>query len=48
MTNTIHVPEEKCSDRLEVLSVADLLSKAIHHVHSNESVSKLFEIPKEI
>jgi len=25
-----------------------LLSKAIHHVHSNESVSKLFEIPKEI
>ena len=47
VTNTIDVPEEKRSDRLEVLSVADLLSKAIHHVHSNESVSKLFETPKE-
>ena len=47
VTNTIHVPDEKRSDRLEILSVADLLSKAIHHVHSNESVSKLFEIPKE-
>ncbi len=47
VTNTINVPDEKRSDRLEILSVADLLSKAIHHVHSNESVSKLFEIPKE-
>ena len=47
VTNTIDVPEKKRSDRLEILSVADLLSKAIHHVHSNESVSKLFEIPKE-
>ena len=47
VTNTINVPKEKRSDRLENLSVADLLSKAIHHVHSNESVSKLFEIQKE-
>ena len=47
VTNTIDVPEEKRFDRLEILSVADLLSKAIHHVHSNESVSKLFETPKE-
>ena len=47
VTNTIIVPEEKRSERLEVLSVGDLLAKAIHHVHSNESVSKLFEIPQD-
>ncbi len=43
VTNTIHVPEHKCFDRLKILSVADLLAKAIDHVHSNESVSQLFE-----
>jgi ribose-phosphate pyrophosphokinase len=48
VTNTIHVPEEKRFDRLRILSVADLLAKAIDHVHSNESVSQLFEtIPDE-
>jgi len=44
VTNTIDIPEEKRFDRLRVLSVADLLAKAIDHVHSNESVSQLFEI----
>jgi ribose-phosphate pyrophosphokinase len=44
VTNTIDIPEEKRFDRLQVLSVADLLAKAIDHVHSNESVSQLFEI----
>jgi ribose-phosphate pyrophosphokinase len=43
VTNTIHVPERKQFDRLKILSVADLLAKAIDHVHSNESVSQLFE-----
>jgi ribose-phosphate pyrophosphokinase len=43
VTNTIHVPEHKRFDKLRVLSVADLLAKAIDHVHSNESVSELFE-----
>ena len=43
VTNTIDIPEEKRFDRLKVLSVADLLAKAIDHVHSNESVSQLFE-----
>ena len=47
VTNTIHTPEEKHFDKLRVLSVADLLAKAIDHVHSNESVSQLFEIPPE-
>lgn len=43
VTNTIHIPEEKRFEKLKILSVADLLSKAIDHVHSNESVSQLFE-----
>jgi len=47
VTNTIHIPEEKRFPKLRVLSVADLLAKAIDHVHSNESVSQLFENPPE-
>ena len=43
VTNTIAIPEEKRFDKLRILSVADLLGKAIDHVHSNESVSQLFE-----
>jgi ribose-phosphate pyrophosphokinase len=43
VTNTVHVPEHKRFDNLRVLSVADLLAKAIAHVHSNESVTELFE-----
>jgi ribose-phosphate pyrophosphokinase len=44
VTNTIAVPEEKRFENLKVLSVANLLAKAIDHVHSNESVSQLFEM----
>jgi len=44
VTNTIAIPEEKRFDKLRILSVADLLAKAIDHVHSNESVSQLFEM----
>ncbi len=48
VTNTIHIPDEKRFPQLKVLSVADLLAKAIDHVHSNESVSQLFEaIPEK-
>jgi ribose-phosphate pyrophosphokinase len=43
VTNTIDIPEHKRFDNLRILSVADLLAKAIDHVHSNESVSQLFE-----
>jgi ribose-phosphate pyrophosphokinase len=43
VTNTIHIPEEKRFPNLKILTVADLLSKAVDHVHSNESVSQLFE-----
>ncbi|NJD17920.1 MAG: ribose-phosphate pyrophosphokinase [Gemmatimonadetes bacterium] len=47
VTNTIHVPEDRMFSKLRILSVADLLAKAIDHIHSNESVSQLFEIPQE-
>ncbi len=45
VTNTIHTPEERRFDTLEVLSVAPLLAKAIRYIHSGESVSSLFETP---
>ena len=44
VTNTIDIPEDKKFENLTVLSVADLLAKSIDHVHSNESVSQLFEM----
>ena len=47
VTNTIAIPEEKRFEKLKVLSVAGLLAKTIHHVHSNESVSQLFEAPPD-
>ena len=43
VTNTLHVPEEKRFDKLKVLSIANLLARAIRYTHSNESVSQLFD-----
>ncbi|MGH7463967.1 MAG: ribose-phosphate diphosphokinase [Longimicrobiales bacterium] len=43
VTNTLPVPEEKRFDKLRVLSVAELLARAIRYTHSNESVSQLFD-----
>lgn len=43
VTNTLHIPEEKRFSKLRILSIADLLSRAIRHTHSNESVSQLFD-----
>lgn len=33
---------EMLGDRLKVLSIADLFAEAIHHIHTNQSVSALF------
>ena len=44
VTNTIDIPQSKRFDRLRVLSVADLLARAITYIHSNASVSQLFEL----
>ena len=44
VTNTVQIPEERRFEGLRVLSVAPLLARAIQHLHSNESVSQLFEM----
>ncbi|HSG82817.1 MAG TPA: ribose-phosphate pyrophosphokinase [Gemmatimonadota bacterium] len=43
VTDTILVPDEKKWPQLKILSVAELLSRAIRYIHDNESVSSLFE-----
>ncbi len=43
VTNTLHLPEEKLFPKLRVLSIADLLARAVRYTHSNESVSQLFD-----
>lgn len=44
MCNTVTIPEERKFDHLVVLSVADLLAKAIASTHGDESVSSLFDV----
>jgi ribose-phosphate pyrophosphokinase len=43
VTDTVRIPEEKRFPQLQILSVGDLLSKAIRYIHSEQSVSSLFE-----
>jgi ribose-phosphate pyrophosphokinase len=47
VTNTIHVPDGRRFPGLRVLSVAGLLANAIQYIHSNESVSQLFELQSD-
>jgi ribose-phosphate pyrophosphokinase len=41
-TNTVPIPEEKRTPKLQVLSVASAIAKAMSHIHNGESVSALF------
>ena len=43
VTDTVRIPEEKRFPQLHILSVGELLSKAIRYIHSEQSVSSLFE-----
>ena len=43
VSNSIVVPEDRRFDRLKILSIAPLFSKAIRYTHSDESVSSLFD-----
>jgi ribose-phosphate pyrophosphokinase len=43
VTNTIAIPDARKFDALTVLSVGELLAKAIRFTHSDQSVSSLFE-----
>jgi len=42
VTNTMHIPEERRFDQLQILSIAPLLAQAIRFTHSDQSVSSLF------
>jgi ribose-phosphate pyrophosphokinase len=43
VTDSITIPEEKRFPQLCVLSVGELLGKAVRYIHSEQSVSSLFE-----
>jgi ribose-phosphate pyrophosphokinase len=43
VTDTILLPPERQFDRLTILSVGELLSKAIRYTHAEQSVSSLFD-----
>ena len=43
VTNTLFVPEHKRFPKLRILSIAELLARAIAYTHSNASVSQLFD-----
>ena len=43
VTDTVMIPPDKRFSTLHVLSVGELLSKAIRYIHSEQSVSSLFE-----
>jgi ribose-phosphate pyrophosphokinase len=43
VTDTIAIPPERRFDKLVVLSVGDLISKAVRFTHSESSVSSLFD-----
>ena len=43
VTNTLPIPAEKMFDKVEVLSIAPLLAKAITEVFTDGSVTKMFE-----
>ena len=43
VTDTVHIPTERRFGTLRVLSVGELLAKAIRFTHADQSVSVLFE-----
>lgn len=43
VTNTIALPKEKRIDKIKVLSVAELIAEAIIRVHTQRSISQLFD-----
>ena len=43
VSNTIRLPDERKFEKLKILSIADLMAKAIGYEHSNQSVSSLFD-----
>ena len=42
VTDSIYLPEEKRIDKIEMISVSELIGQAIERIHQNRSVSPLF------
>ena len=43
VTDTIYTPPEKRFEKLTILSVGELLAKAVRFTHQEQSVSSLFD-----
>jgi len=43
VTDSMFIPPERRFDKLTILSVGELLAKAIRYTHSDQSVSSLFD-----
>lgn len=43
LLNTMPIPEEKMIDKFKILSVGPVFAETLTRVHSNESISKIFE-----
>lgn len=43
ITNTVKIAREKMIEKLDILSIAELLAEAIKRIHNNESISSLFK-----
>ncbi|MBQ0079239.1 MAG: ribose-phosphate diphosphokinase [Eubacterium sp.] len=44
LLNTMPIPQEKIIDKMKILSVGPLFADAMTRIHTNEAVSKLFEL----
>ncbi|MER5525554.1 ribose-phosphate pyrophosphokinase [Streptomyces sp. NPDC002677] len=47
-TNTVPVPVEEHTDKLRILSIAPALAEAVRRIHNGESVSALFDEPRNV
>ncbi|MEU3517706.1 ribose-phosphate pyrophosphokinase [Streptomyces sp. NPDC006654] len=47
-TNTVPVPVEEHTGKLRILSIAPALAEAVRRIHNGESVSALFEEPRNL
>jgi ribose-phosphate pyrophosphokinase len=43
VTDTVHIPPEKQTEKVQILSVAPLFAEAIRRIHTGESVGALFD-----
>jgi ribose-phosphate pyrophosphokinase len=43
VTDTVPIPEEDLTDKIEIVSVSSMFAEAIRSIHTGESVSRLFQ-----